>query len=200
MDCKGSVSHCGLCMDACNHVIAKTGRQPWLISWDSISNNQALTFGNPPLPFRRKRPRTVVYAAALVGLVALMIGGLVQRPRLNIVAEHDRAHLYVPLSGGGTRNAYTIHVANKVADAGIVRLTIHGIPGAVLSTESQAADASGALLLPVPTDDNGEFRIFVTVRSPSAAGNDSLSMDVERLSDKAKAETAAVFISGQHPL
>jgi polyferredoxin len=161
-------------MDACNHVMARTGRDPWLISWDSTANLQAQTEGKPPMPFRFKRTRTVVYTGALVAL-------------------------YVPLPGGGVRNAYTLHIANKVADAGNIRLTVHGIPGAVLSTEAQRANASDALLLPVPADDNGEFRVFVTIPPQAAVAAGSISLAAERLSDGAKAETSAVFMTGHKP-
>ncbi len=193
---QGECINCGLCMDACNHVMARTGRDPWLISWDSTANLQARTEGKPPVPFRFKRTRTVFYTVALVALSLFMAGALVERPLLKIVAEHDRAPLYVPLPGGGVRNAYTLHIANKVADAGNIRLTVHGIPGAVLSTEAQRANASDALLLPVPADDNGEFRVFVTIPSQAAVSTGSISLTAERLSDRAKAETSAVFMTG----
>lgn len=196
---QGECINCGLCMDACNHVMARTGRDPWLISWDSIANHQALSDGKAPVPFRLKRTRTVVYGVALVALAVFLIAALIERPLLKIVAEHDRAPLYVLLPGGGVRNAYTLHIANKVADAGAIRLTIDGIPGAVLSTESQPANASGVLLLPVPADDNGEFRIFVTVPSPVRVATGSITLRAERLSDGAKAETAAVFMTGYRP-
>ncbi|MDA8250663.1 MAG: cytochrome c oxidase accessory protein CcoG [Rhodospirillales bacterium] len=193
--------NCGLCIDACNHVMTRTGRQPWLISWDSFATTEARAQGKQPKPIRLQRTRTIVYGAALVGLAGIIVGGLVLRPRLTLLAEHDRLPLFVALRDGSVRNAYTMRIANKIAGAGQVRLTVTGLKGAVLSAEGQHADRAGGLVLPVPTDGNAEYRIFITARNPASAGTATrpLEFHIRRLSDGAEAEAHENFISGMHP-
>ena len=52
---------CGLCIDACNDVMAKVDRPPFLIAWDSARNQELLAAGQPA-NYRLLRPRTLIYA------------------------------------------------------------------------------------------------------------------------------------------
>ena len=65
---------CGLCIDACDDVMAKIGRPPNLIAYDS-ERNLELRAGRPPV-YRLVRPRTILYAvrsSAAVGLTMLAV-------------------------------------------------------------------------------------------------------------------------------
>ena len=59
---------CGLCIDACDKVMAKIGRPPGLIAYDTDINIKRRMDGKAPI-FKLVRPRTVLYAAiiAVVG-------------------------------------------------------------------------------------------------------------------------------------
>jgi cytochrome c oxidase accessory protein FixG len=57
--------NCGLCVDACNHVMERTGQPPWLVAWDTLARQAAKAAGRHE-PIRLLRPRTIIYASALV--------------------------------------------------------------------------------------------------------------------------------------
>ena len=56
--------NCGLCIDACNHVMQKTGRPGWLITWDSEADQKAKAAGKH-VAFKLFRARTIIYMSAL---------------------------------------------------------------------------------------------------------------------------------------
>src|SRR5665213_1096965 len=87
----------GLCIDACNHVMERTGRPGWLITWDTLADQTAKAAGTH-VPLKLIRPRTIIYLSALVLVAAVMIVALALRPGLGLSVLHDRAPLFVMLS------------------------------------------------------------------------------------------------------
>ena len=57
--------NCGLCIDACNEVMEKTGSDKWLITWDTLARQKAKMAGRHER-LRLLRPRTVIYVTALL--------------------------------------------------------------------------------------------------------------------------------------
>ena len=104
---------CGLCIDACNNVMEKVGLPRDLITYDSEYNLERRLEGKPQERSKIVRPRTIVYMA-LIGLIAgIMLFTFVGRGSMDVSAQHDRNPLYVQLSDGSIRNAYTIRLSNK---------------------------------------------------------------------------------------
>lgn len=119
---------CGLCIDACDEVMAKLHRPKGLIAFETLGNlaaARAATLGMPPGPERTAvgmaarrpprflRPRTFVYAGVLSAVVIVMLAAFLFRETLSLTAIQDRAPLFVTLSDGSVRNAYTLRIANK---------------------------------------------------------------------------------------
>lgn len=156
---------CGLCIDACNTIMDKIHRPHGLIAYDSEANFKARAEGTPQRT-RIVRPRTILYAALIAGAVGVMMAGLATRSAESVAAIHDRNPLFVRLSDGAIRNAYTLRLANKELEARSFLLSVAGVPGASLDIIGQAADAA----VVVGPDQTREVRVLVTTRTHLDAG------------------------------
>jgi cytochrome c oxidase accessory protein FixG len=167
--------NCGLCIDACNHVMEKTGQQPWLITWDNLAGQAAKAAGRRA-SLRLLRPRTVIYASAVLMALAAIGFGLATRTTIALEVQHDRAPLYVLLPDGALRNGYTIDLTNRAERTVPFVLRLAGVPGAMLATEATPHQRSATLTLPAGPDGIEDMRVFVTAR-PGAVPNGSLPLD-----------------------
>ncbi|WP_308219996.1 cytochrome c oxidase accessory protein CcoG [Nitratireductor sp. ZSWI3] len=201
---------CALCIDACDAVMDKLGRERGLISYATLSDynaNMALaTAGSGSIdPARvreasgklsgavahfhwRKifRPRTFVYFGAwsLVGLA--MLYALLTRDRLEVNVLHDRNPQYVLLSDGSVRNGYTVKLLNMIPEPRVIFLSLEGLPGATMQAVGIDQPEGRSLAIPVEPDRLREVRIYV--RQPaelSHRGNERFNFVVE---DKASFE------------
>jgi cytochrome c oxidase accessory protein FixG len=107
LDCIG----CGLCIDACNDVMAKVGRPSFLIAWDSARNDERRAAGLSPL-WRLLRPRTLLYGGLFAAIGLLMLGLLLGRQVASLEVLHDSTPLFVRLSDGSIRNGYNVKIRN----------------------------------------------------------------------------------------
>ena len=154
---------CGLCIDACNDIMDKVGRPHGLIAFDTYTNSLARRRGETP---RRHflRPRTFVYAAILLAIVAFMLTALSHRSTVEMSVLAERNPLFVRLSDGSIRNGYTVKIENEASDARTYALTAEGLPGALMHVaelEVVAVPAEQGTLLPVRGDSIGTFRVYL---------------------------------------
>ncbi|PWC36098.1 cytochrome c oxidase accessory protein CcoG [Azospirillum sp. TSO35-2] len=133
---------CGLCIDACNDVMARIGRPGDLIRFDTQAAQSAKAVAVPPAPYRLIRPRTIVYSLMLVVVGGMMAIGLALRPNADISILRDRAPLFVTLSDGRIQNAYTIKISNMTLGERHYRLTVSGPAEARLSLAGDGAERS----------------------------------------------------------
>lgn len=161
---------CGLCIDACDSVMEKIGRPTRLIAYDTDMNVQARIEGRPEV---RKivRPRTMLYAGLIVLVGAVMIGALATRQRIDLSVMHDRSPLFVRLSDGSIRNAYTIRVANKQLDERRFALSVEGLPDLKIDVVGGKLDQEGRPLFTVGPDQTMEARVLVTSGQPELASS-----------------------------
>jgi cytochrome c oxidase accessory protein FixG len=152
--------NCGLCIDACNHVMEKLDRDPWLITWDTLSGQKAKAEGRTET-LHLVRPRTVIYLTALLMCSGLVAYGLVARATTNLSIIHDRAPMFVQLKDGGVRNAYTVKIANKTPNAASYTMSIDGLPDARMELPEQSPLLAGTAHVTVPASDVGAFRLVV---------------------------------------
>ena len=80
---------CGLCIDACDAVMAKIDRPPRLIAYDTDLNIQRRQEGKPP-QLRIVRARTLLYAAVIAIAGVVMLYALATRTTESISVIHDR--------------------------------------------------------------------------------------------------------------
>jgi cytochrome c oxidase accessory protein FixG len=153
---------CGLCIDACDSVMTKIGRPTGLIAYDSEYNLERRLAGLPEEKPKIVRARTILYAVLIVGISLFMVWHLAVRSSLDVSALHDRNPLYVLLSDGSIRNAYTIRVANKELEERSFTLSVEGLDGVAMEAvgaENLDPDTLSVVVGPTRTR---ELRVLLT--------------------------------------
>ncbi len=156
---------CGLCIDACDAVMAKIGRAPRLIAYDTELNIRARQHGGQT-SYRFIRTRTALYAAVIVVVGAVMAYALATRHAEGLTIIHDRNPLFVRLSDGSVRNGYAVHIANKHRDTKNFVLQVTGLAGADVETIGSEQNAEGQPVITVGPDQTRQVRVIVTTRQP----------------------------------
>lgn len=160
---------CGLCIDACNAVMAKVGYPPNLIAYDSEWNLEQRLAGRPEARSKMVRPRTILYVLLIAAIGAVMLYAFVGRGSLDISVQHDRNPLFVRLSDGSIRNAYTVRLSNKALDERVFHISLDGLDAARLDAAGAGQGPDGALAVAVGPAQTRELRVLVTL-DPGAAG------------------------------
>jgi len=154
---------CALCIDACAPVMAKLGRPPGLIAYDTERRIAARAKG-AALRYRILRPRTLLYSMLFAGVGLAMLGVLLTRSDAEINVLHDRNPLFVALSDGAVRNGYTIKILNKERQSRRFRLEFKGVEDARLRVvgagDAVTADSAAAELAAAP-DTVTTYQVYV---------------------------------------
>lgn len=186
---------CALCIDACDGIMDKLGRQRGLISYMTLADYntnmaRATACGTlAPDPSRVRdqdgrlrpdlahvgwhtivRPRTLVYLGAwsLVGL--LLVYGLLSRDRLEVNVLHDRNPQFVVLSDGSIRNGYTVKLLNKIPEPRTIIATLQGLPGAEMTVVGIDQPADRSFAVQVEPDRLKTLKVFVSQPASRVAG------------------------------
>lgn len=155
---------CGLCIDACNNVMAKLNRPLNLIGYDTDLNIKLREQGKPAIKPRIIRLRTMMYVALICVVSGVMLYSLLNRQTEIFSVLHDRNPLSVQLSDGSVRNGYTIRVGNKLHTPRTFTLTVQGIDNASLELVNRAHAANnGVPEITIGPDQTMEARLLVTV-------------------------------------
>ena len=155
---------CALCIDACDKVMVQVGRPRGLIDYTTFENAERERKGEAPKPLARVlfRPRTLIYFSIWGAIGLALLFGLSTRTRLDVSAQEDRNPLYVRLSDGAVRNGYTVKIRNMELRPRNVRITLEGLPGAVMWSEAGRRETgTRSLDATVPADALQKLRIFV---------------------------------------
>jgi cytochrome c oxidase accessory protein FixG len=153
---------CGLCIDACDSVMAKVDRPAGLIGYDTDDNIKARSLGQP-VRYRIIRPRTIVYALLLFVVGGAMIYQLATRATASISVLHERNPMFVVLRDGSIRNAYTVRIANKRPESRPFALTVEGPVGTQIEAVGVAATTDWRPIVEVGPDQTREVRVLVTM-------------------------------------
>jgi cytochrome c oxidase accessory protein FixG len=154
---------CGLCIDACDAVMAKVGHPTRLIAYDTDANVRR-RLEHQPASIHVLRPRTLVYAAIIALVGGIMLVTLATRSSVGINILHDRNPMFVRLSDGAIRNAYTVRILNKQTESRRFAFTIGGIAGAAVDIVGVTTPPDGDIAIEVGPDQTREFRVLVTDR------------------------------------
>ena len=180
---------CGLCVDACNQTMDKVERPRGLIRWDTLARQQARETRAPLPAWRAIRLRTVLYAALLSIVAAVMLVAFALRTDTELTVQRDRSPNFVRLSNGDIRNSYAVKILNKSRDARRFRIVVQGLPGARLTAVGAETE------FVVHPDAVGTFRIFLTVPAGSApSGSASVTFAVRDPAGRERATHGAVFV------
>ncbi|GLS32281.1 cytochrome c oxidase accessory protein CcoG [Mesorhizobium albiziae] len=177
---------CALCIDACNGVMDKLGKERGLISYATLSDynaNMAFATGGGSQPITPAlvrdtdgrlssriahfhlgkifRPRTFVYFGvwSLVGLALLY--ALLSRDRLEVNVLHDRNPQFVVLADGSIRNGYTVKLLNMIPEPRTIFVTLQGLRGATMTVTGIDQPEDRAFAISVDPDRLKTLKIFV---------------------------------------
>jgi cytochrome c oxidase accessory protein FixG len=148
---------CAACIDGCNQVMEKMGYEPGLIRY---TTDHALAQGLDARAMWRRvlRPRTLVYGAALLAIVAVAVGALAVRNPLKVDVIRDRGALAREVGPGMIENVYRLQLMNTDETSREVTISVTGLPGISVAGVAQpiTLDAASTRLVPlrvqVPVD------------------------------------------------
>ncbi len=161
---------CGLCIDACDTVMRKIGRPTRLIAYDTDINIKRREAGLAPV-YHLVRPRTLLYFGLILVVGAVMLYALLERSVYGVAVIHDRNPLFVRLSGGEIRNAYTVRLTNKDAETRRFSLSVAGVPDPKVAIQGAEFDAWGDEWIEVGPDKTREVRVLVTTDHAPQGGS-----------------------------
>jgi len=134
---------CARCIDACTSVMNKLGH-PTLVAYGSIAESEGRKV-------RRWRPRTITYAAILVGIV--VASGVLLARRIPFEATVNRApgSLYTVDADGYTRNTFLLKITNKSPDTEPVayEISVDGLDDAEVLTDDVELGSTETRTIPL---------------------------------------------------
>ncbi|MCC0028955.1 MAG: cytochrome c oxidase accessory protein CcoG [Brucellaceae bacterium] len=176
---------CALCIDACNEVMDKVGRERGLISYATLReyNHNMAVAKNPetaaidPTRIRSEgrfvpsikhfdwkifiRPRTLIYVAAWSAIGIGMLYALLSRDRLEVNVQHDRNPVFVMLSDGSIRNGYTVKILNMIPEPRVIFLSLDGLPGGTMAINEVDQPIGVSFAIPVDPDKLRQLKVYV---------------------------------------
>ncbi len=174
---------CGLCIDACDHVMKEIGRPTGLIAYDNDINIERRKNGLPPI-YKTIRARTIIYPIIIAAVGGTMLFALATRADLGVNVLHDRNPLATQTADGGVRNGYTVRLLNKKPVTRTFSLNLEGVPNANLTIMGEASPSA----VQVGPDQTLELRVLAT--APAGAVPPTAADVVFRLTEPASGETA----------
>lgn len=185
---------CGLCIDACDEVMAKIHRAPKLIAYTTELDARAEQAGAKALPPLKRllRARTLAYFAAWCAVGLFMLVTLQERTRLDLNVLQTRNPLWVRLSDGAVRNAYQVKIRNLESRDRDVVISIDDPRSVLWLEEGVRAGASRTVRLRVEADKVAKERVFVAAPAAGPARTD-LHFTVRALGPEGETATAASF-------
>ncbi len=180
---------CGLCIDACDAVMAKVGRPAKLIAFDTDINIRQRSEGNRA-SFRPVRARTIMYAAIIVAVSGTMLYALATRDNVGVSVIHDRNPIFVQLADGEIRNGYTVRILNKYNLARRFTLKVEDLPGAIIEVGGVSTSADGDHAIEVGPDQTRELRVLITDHERRSGKETPIAISV---TDRETGESARAF-------
>ncbi|MCR9256786.1 MAG: cytochrome c oxidase accessory protein CcoG [Alphaproteobacteria bacterium] len=159
---------CALCIDACDTVMDKLGRDRGLISYATLRDYNTNTIDVPAgKPARHTdlksmiRIRPVLYFLVWSAIGLGLVFALATRDRLDLNVLRDRNPVYTVQSDGSVRNGYTVKILNMEQTPRSFFLTIDGLEDVHLWTARGQHEPLKALIVDVPADRMKTMKIFV---------------------------------------
>ena len=104
----------------------------------------------------------MLYAAIIAIAGGIMIYTLATRDNEGISVIHDRNPMFVQMSDGALRNAYTIRIVNKELKSRDFIVSVDGLPSSLVDYVGLPPRADGRQLVSVGPDQTKEVRVMVT--------------------------------------
>ena len=176
---------CAACIDACNHVMAKSGLPPGLVRY---TTNNALTEKLAPGQVWRRvlRPRVLVYTTILAAICLGLALSLSLRVPLKVDVIRDRGTLAREVEDGQVENIYRLQIMNTSTAAQTYHLQAAGLAGLIVASESS---------IDVPA--TSSRTVILRLRAPAGQappGSNRIALAVAAVADPAiKVDEKTVF-------
>ena len=159
---------CGLCIDACDDVMAKIGKPRGLIDYFTLKDEEVERSGGKAKHIWRHvfRPRTIVYTSLWTVVGAALVVALFIRSPIDVTISPVRNPLFVTLSDGTIRNTYDVRIRNMQHEEREFHISLTS--DQVLRIGIEGADD---LTVAVPADEMGIFRVYVSARPDDPAAS-----------------------------
>ncbi|HEX8010591.1 MAG TPA: cytochrome c oxidase accessory protein CcoG [Casimicrobiaceae bacterium] len=126
---------CAACIDGCDQVMDRMGYPRGLIRY-TTENALARRLDTHSVWKRVLRPRTLVYSALLLAIIAIAAGSLAMRNPLKVDVIRDRGALAREAAPGVIENVYRLQIMNTDEKARRFTIRVSGLPGiAVVGVE-----------------------------------------------------------------
>ncbi len=161
---------CALCIDACDDVMAKVGKERGLIDYLALKDEVAERAGQPRTPVWRHvlRPRVLLYTFLWAAIGAGLIFALFVRQDIDMTVAPVRNPTFVTLSDGSIRNTYDIRLLNKHGEGRPYTVTVVGHPSLMVDLEGVSQGTS----VTVPPDATFLQRVYVVAPAGTAPATD----------------------------
>lgn len=184
---------CGLCIDACDDVMARTGKPRGLIDYLALTDEVNERAGRPAKAVWRHvlRPRTILYTALWSAVGIGLLTALFIRSDIDFTVAPIRNPTFVTLSDGSIRNTYDLRLRNKNAEDRPFRISISGNPSLRIRLEGTVYQS-----VTVPADETMLQRAYVIAprgSDPAVAERTNVRFWVEDLSNGDRVHKDGVF-------
>jgi cytochrome c oxidase accessory protein FixG len=187
--------NCALCIDACDDVMKRVGLPAGLIGYDTHDNIDRRKRGEAA-KIRLVRPRTVLYAALLAIVAAIMLISLSTRSTIDLTVSRERNPAFVRLSDGSVRNAYVVKIMNRSNVARTFSLSLNSDAPSLTVKAVGVGAQEMPFRLQVEPDRIRTVRILATVAGDAALSTKAVAF---RVADEKTGEASVVdnvFLSG----
>lgn len=150
---------CALCIDACDDVMGKLGRERGLIDYIALSDTTREIAGEKPRSAWRHifRPRTILYTTIWAAIGLAMTYALFIRPDIEMTIAPVRNPTYVTLSDGAVRNTYELRLRNKHGEDRLFGVHLRGD-----HMLHHSLEGTPYLAVDVPANETLKIRVYVT--------------------------------------
>ena len=163
---------CALCIDACDDVMHRLGRERGLIDYFSLADEKVERAGGKAKAAWRSilRPRVLIYTAAWAAIGLGLLFALFIRADIDISVSAVRNPVYVTLSNGDIRNAYDMRLRNKHGEPRTFRISVASEPALRLRLEGTPERR-----VTVPADATLEQHLYVIAKPDNPAASETTS-------------------------
>jgi cytochrome c oxidase accessory protein FixG len=184
---------CGLCIDACDDVMAKIGKPRGLIDYMALTDESLERAGNPPKSIWKHifRLRTIIYTALWSAVGIGLVVALFMRADIGLSVAPVRNPTFVTLSDGSIRNTYDVRLRNKHGDDRPFAISVVGEEPFEVQLEGLPDQT-----VTVPADSTKLQRVYVVApRDSAAAANErtEFRLWVEDLTSQERAYNDSIF-------
>jgi cytochrome c oxidase accessory protein FixG len=167
---------CALCIDACDEIMDKMGYPRGLIRYTTENELEGR-------PSKLLRPRTFAYGAVLAFLIGAVAFTIITRVPAQMDVIRDRGALFSFNGQGRIENSYTLKIANMSEVPQTFSLSVKGLDGIQILTETSVTIESGEnrslpTVVDVPPESIVESNNAIRFQAQSETDN-SLTIETE---------------------